>query len=675
MRFSHAPITRLRAYLRRPRSPKSKKSSLRIQLTLVFTGFVAIAIFFALLTLWQQHRLAAKGVDLAIKQTVELEASMRLQSIVGSVERIGSRDESTAPRFEEARGAIRDLKDHMTTPGEAEILSRVKSALERYAIEIDSSRPPYRSESIRIAYGEVSAAISALVELKRTQAYRTAHALAIEQDRFARYSFIGLLLFVLIMSFAAMRMINVVTEPLVEFCRTLDEFNLEEDLPSEMPHLTGRAIEVERLSQSFGQLIERLRAYRTVNLKRLLIEKRRADVIAASISDGVFLLRGDEILYVNPVGERILALSPGRTWKGLSLATVEESDSPGLRTIANALKQSIPLDLEVELDLEKGRKLYYLVQSYPVNEKAVEQIADLTAYGDAGSNLLERWQADVLVVARDVTLVRESQEAKSHFLATLSHEVKTPVTSLTMATRLLRRSVDEFEKPLHRSLIKTCADDVDRLRGLIDELLSVSSFDTLTQKLEIKRVNVFKLVKQAIQFFQPEAFQRGVTLALQTRDENLRPILPVDATKISWALSNLMTNALRHAPRGGKVEITAECVLQEGAANFIQVRIRDNGPGIDRTRHDRIFDRFNPFYDLRVARTGSVGMGLAIAREIIVSHGGRIWITSEPGEGAEFCFTLPMEQEDRKKQAGKDLDEEVESNVTKGEESGAIARC
>jgi signal transduction histidine kinase len=73
----------------------------------------------------------------------------------------------------------------------------------------------------------------------------------------------------------------------------------------------------------------------------------------------------------------------------------------------------------------------------------------------------------------------------------------------------------------------------------------------------------------------------------------------------------------------------------------VKVLVRDTGPGIERKRLDRIFDKFNPFYDLRIARSGSVGAGLAIAREIVTAHGGRIWATSEPGQGAEFCFTLP----------------------------------
>jgi signal transduction histidine kinase len=441
--------------------------------------------------------------------------------------------------------------------------------------------------------------------------------------------------------------INSVIRHLAWLGEVLDNVSVEDDLPFALSDLQSDIPELSVLTRKFKQLLERLHNYRAMSVRRLVAEKRRADIISASISDGIFLLHDDQVLYTNPVAERILGLQEGVSSLGLSLSTLmgTADEARGAKSsitqsercakaVLSALSQTMP----VEFALDTGDGVaYYLLQAHPISFNLIEQI-EQDAYSEVGRKL-DRFQANIVVVAQDVTMVRESQEAKGHFLGTLSHEVKTPVTSLMLAIRLLNKSIDQFPNPTHQSLIKTCVDDVERLRRLLDELLNVSRFDALAQRLQFQTVDLVKFLRRTVESFHPVARDRDLSLSFTVLG-SAQPALPIsfDPTKLAWAFANLLTNAVRHSPRGGKVETEVIC----SGNDWVEIRVRDHGPGIERRRQARIFDKFSPYYDLKVARSGSSGMGLSVAREIVIAHGGRIWVNSELGKGAEFCFTLPL---------------------------------
>ncbi len=424
------------------------------------------------------------------------------------------------------------------------------------------------------------------------------------------------------------RMIALIPKSILKLAADLDQIDIEGELPQGLPKFSSQVPELEAVAISFGRLLDRLRGYRAVNLKRLLVEKRRADMIAALISDGVLLLRKDEILYFNPIAEKILEIP------SLQDKTNSWEQTSGGKAVRKAISQTLPVEYSFT---EDERQFNYLIRAFPISFDIIEHLR--FKVGSAVEQVLDEFQADMLVLAQDVTLVKESQEAKSHFLATLSHEIRTPVTSLTMATRLLKKAIDQIPNPNHQSLVMTCVEDVDRLRILLEDLLNVSRFDTLAQRLEVQKIDLGKLVRHSAQSFHFQASERGIELSQKIVSHGKPMMVSMDATKIAWALSNLIINALRHTPRGGKVEVCVE--MNESSA---QVSVSDTGPGIERHRQGKIFEKFSSYYDLRIARSGSVGAGLAIAKEIVVAHGGRIWVESEPGHGANFCFTLPTRQ-------------------------------
>ena len=608
--------------------------SLKLRLGILFSALLGLSVVGSYFVIISQHRLAVRESDFAVSEQAELESTFRLRELLSEIENTGDpkNQQESVQTFEIL---LHGFSSQNPPAEELDLLRSLSSKFDHYMNLRSSSQitPSARRES----YEEVAATVQALVARRQQVSYRMSDRLRSEQEHAVKLGLLVLTVFLGALIVVGFLIIAFVTKPLSKLALTLDSVNIEDDLNFDLPSMEGTSPEIRRVVWSFEEIIKRLRAYREVNVRRLLIEKRRADIIAASISDGIFLLRNDEILYVNPVGEKILSLPQGRPWKGLNVnaSSVQMDRQNGIRAIQKSIYRTLPVELE--LQVEDNRTLHFLLHAYPISEEVIEQVAH--TFDGAMEQLLDRWQANILVIAQDVTLVKEGQEAKGHFIATLSHEVKTPVTSLTMATRLLLKTIDEIPGQTQRSLIKTCAEDVDRLRGLIENLLSVSKFDALTQKLDLQHINFVRLLRQSVQSFQALAFERGIEIITQGIVGKPAITVAMDATKISWALSNLMTNALRHAPRGGRVQVSI--ALMDEA---VEVRIQDNGPGMDKVRQDKVFDKFNPFYDIRVARSGSVGMGMAIAREIIVAHGGRIWVDSEPGQGAEFGFILPLKQ-------------------------------
>lgn len=390
------------------------------------------------------------------------------------------------------------------------------------------------------------------------------------------------------------------------------------------------------------------------DLQQLLFERNCSAFVASQISDGICLLQGNEVLYANPIAIRILeygglrsaSQSSNRSLRLRESTLPGESPSPvsaGASAILTAISRSMPTEWMME---ENGRKKYYVFQ--------VSLISN----------------SQILVLAQDVTLVKESQEAKGHFLATLSHEIKTPVTSIMMGIRLLDRMANSPKKDPAAlaqagALIKTCVEEVDRLKKLLDDFMNLSHLDTLEQNIENKSVDFVKLVRNAVQNFYGEAIERGVSLKFNVISQQKNLWMSVDPAKMTWALSNLLTNAIRHTPRGGAVDTTLEIYDER-----VEVRVKDTGPGIDRSRQEKIFEKFSPHYDIRIGRSGSVGVGLSIAREIISAHGGRIWVSSELGEGAQFSFTLPLYIQNIQKNS----DEFSELDpIVKGDNSGTSA--
>ena len=222
---------------------------------------------------------------------------------------------------------------------------------------------------------------------------------------------------------------------------------------------------------------------------------------------------------------------------------------------------------------------------------------------------------------------------KSNFLATVSHELKTPLSSIGLNTKLLQDERLPTEERLR--ITGHIRQETQRLQRMVSELLDVSRLDAGAGiQLDLHPTSLADVVRFASATVQPQLTDKHITLAVELPAE--LPQVRADIEKTTWVLLNLLANAIRYAPSGEPLTVRATV-----AGAFVQVRVQDHGPGIAAENHDKIFQRFAQIPDKSGYRGGS-GLGLSIAREFITTQGGRLWVESELGSGSTFVFTLPV---------------------------------
>ena len=349
------------------------------------------------------------------------------------------------------------------------------------------------------------------------------------------------------------------------------------------------------------------------------IERTRVDLVEAvieSIEDGLVVLDPDGVVVdVNEVACAILGFGRAQA-VGVRFDDLGTHHPHYLR-LREAVREFLAHPehehdaVELALFL-RGRDHYYVLRPTPFR-------------GRDGSH------AGLILVLQDVTYVRDQEARREQLMATLSHELRTPVTSLGMAVELLRRGAAASDDE-RRGLLDTAHEDVVRLEDVAQRLLDVSRWRATSIALERENVDLGEVITRVARLFALQARERGV--ALETPAPAGGVTIAGDATKITWALSNLIANALRYTPGGGRIRI--EATPEDGA---VRVAVSDTGPGIPPDQRERIFERFVQGVD--GADAGAAGLGLAIVRDIVQAHGGRIHLESEVGKGSRFTLELP----------------------------------
>jgi len=394
-------------------------------------------------------------------------------------------------------------------------------------------------------------------------------------------------------------------EALAAAADDIGQGNFEVTLP------VSSAAELNLLTRRFGIMAQALREHQATNVDELLAGQQRLQAVLDSIDDGLLMIdRQGHLEHLNPVAQRQLGWDEERLGLGLGEALGrQELDEELQLVLRGGTLERAPQDLSIEVDGE-SRLLTY----------------SLTPVSHTQGHIL-----GAVMVLHDVTEQRAFERVRSEFVLRASHELRTPVTGMHMAFGLLQERVHFAEESREADLLNTVNEEMQRLMQLINDLLNFSRYQNGLQKLTLAPCSIEELLEAARLRFAAQAQSKDIELLVAIQGP--LPRVHADATQLDRVLDNLIDNALRHTGDNGQIRLQAR---RHGERVIISVE--DNGEGIAYGQQGRIFEPF-----VQVGRKkGGAGLGLALCKEIVQLHGGRMGVYSRPGQGTQFYMALTI---------------------------------
>ena len=364
--------------------------------------------------------------------------------------------------------------------------------------------------------------------------------------------------------------------------------------------------EFGELANAFNSMAQKLQQYDNSNLAKIMFEKKRIETIINNMKDAILGLNEKKIvLFANIQAEQLLGL--------------KENEMIGLYAPDIALKNDLMrLLLSTESTISSIKIFADEKESYFTKDNI--------------SIVSEDKPIGTVIILKNITQFQELDLAKTNFIATISHELKTPIASIKLSSKLLEDTRIGVLNDEQKELINHIKDDSERLLKITSEVLNMTQIETGRIQLKLQEVDAKEIVQYAIDSMKFQAEQKQIELELAI-EKNL-PFVKADLEKNTWVMINLLSNAIRYSPENEKIKIN---VQQEN--KFITFSVQDFGTGIDPKYQDKIFDKY---FKIPENNKNGTGIGLAIAKEFITAQNGKIGLKSELGKGTTFYFQLPI---------------------------------
>ncbi|PYB80368.1 PAS domain-containing sensor histidine kinase [Pseudomonas sp. LB-090624] len=586
---------------------------LRTRLFLSISALVTVALLGLLLGLVSVLQMATVQQRLVQDTTHALEVGLKLRQNLGEQLTL-ILDEDTAP---ESLRLLQDnfqnlLNQGLEQGGERTGFSKASSNYQTFLQAYRDSPAPARSmgvdQPLGAAFNQVRTDLidshkQALELITRSEERSRDQALLVS-------GVLGLMgLVVLVLGFVTAhniaRRFGQPIEALAKAADQLGKGNFDVTLP------VTQATELNLLTRRFGLMADALRKHQATNIDELLAGQQRLQAVLDSIDDGLLIIdRQGRLEHLNPVAQRQLGWNDSRVGSSLAEALQRPELEQQLRQVLRGGSLDRPPDdLNMEVD-EENRLLTY----------------SLTPVSHPQGPIL-----GAVMVLHDVTEQRAFERVRSEFVLRASHELRTPVTGMHMAFGLLRERIKFPPEARENDLLETIGEEMQRLTQLINDLLNFSRYQSGLQKLELAPCAIDELMARAQLRFAEQAAHKQIELI-----KELEPPLPriqADLAQLDRVLDNLLHNAIRHTASGGRIRLHAR-----RHAERVIISVEDNGEGIAYGQQGRIFEPF-----VQVGRKkGGAGLGLALCKEIVQLHGGRMGVFSRPGQGTQFYMALPV---------------------------------
>lgn len=380
---------------------------------------------------------------------------------------------------------------------------------------------------------------------------------------------------------------------------------------------------MEQLSANFNRMAHRLRDYHNSSLSKLMVSKQYIETIIDSIDEPIVCLDHDlTLFFINNEALDILNLQRGDAVGRSAQEIAMRNDL--LRKLLNGLderkasenndKKSEPLKIYAD-----NKESYFQVKYLPVRMSASD------------GTVTER---GMVVMLKNITEFHKLDVAKTTFISTISHELKTPISAILMSLQLLTDNRVGGLNPEQKELSDSIRENGERLLSITGELLNMTQVESGVLQLNPHITRPIELIEYAIKANQVQADKFNINIEVDYPAEKIAKLY-VDSEKIAWVLTNLLSNAIRYSNENGRVVIG----VQQKDVHRIELYVQDFGRGIDPRYHESIFERY---FRVPGTKIQGSGLGLSISRDFVEAHSGTLTVDSELGKGSRFVVALPV---------------------------------